>query len=430
MELYALHKDFAVSYLEAIENATLEEQAAAFDRFGNDPLPGIITRTEGSDTAVITITGPLSPKGPNPIARFFGFGGTGYNDIIASAESLENDPSIETVRMVMDTVGGTVAGMDQARQALDKLATKKTLIAENHGVIASAGYYLATSAKSIEAMSPLVMTGEIGVVIAGLDDTDALARSGRKRIKIISKNAPNKQADPTTSQGRNVLQNQADAIERVFIQVAAKGRNTTEQDVIENFGQGGMLIAQDPDPEKPSALKAGMIDSVVSQSDTPVVNDDDPDDEINASNNSGIISEDNGILETQAANGGEQERNSMDLSTLKTEHPALYAQAISLGSEAGVKQERERVEAHLTMGKASGDMKLAVSCISDGADFTPAVNAKYMAASLDKKATAARQDESEGDLETEGSESTAAADEHDDAVSDAAAKLLGVDTDA
>ena len=423
MELYGLHKDYAIAYLETLENATTQERAAALTAFGDQPLDGIITRSDNGNEATIKISGPLSPAGPGPIARFFGFGGTGYVDIISAAKTLENDPSIETVRLAMDTPGGTIAGMDQARQALESLASKKKVVAENHGMIASAGYYLATAANEIVAMSPLAKTGSIGVIMAGLDFSDMMARDGVKRIKIVSKNAPNKQADPTTPHGAGVLQDEVDAMERVFIQKITEGRNTTEADVIENFGQGGMLIAQDPDSDKPDALKVGMIDKVITSSVEPVIDESENDNGIIS--NSDTINEDDNILETSAAEGGGQQQGAeMDLKTLKAEHPALIAQAVAEGVEQGVKNERERVDAHLTMGKASGDMDLAVSCISEGAELTASVNAKYLAAGMNKNSTTERAGESEGDLETEATDDAGV---HDKAVADALALELGVE---
>ena len=426
MELYGLQKDYAISYLEKLENATTGERAAALSAFGEKPLDGIISRNDAGNEATIKISGPLSPAGPSPIARFFGFGGTGYIDIISAIKSVEDDPTVDTVRLAMDTPGGTVAGMDQARQAIENLSTKKKVIAENHGMIASAGYYLAIAANEIVAMSPLVKTGSIGVIIAGLDFSDAMARDGVKRIKIVSKNAPNKQADPTTPHGLSVLQDSVDAPERVFIQKIAEGRGTTEQNVIENFGQGAEFIAQDPDLGKPDALKVGMIDKVITNSVEPVI--DESENELGATGNSDAINEDINILETSAAEGGGQQQGAeMDLNQLKAEHPALVAQIEAKGVESGVKQERERVEAHLTMGKASKDMDLAVSCIEDGSELSASINAKYMAAGMNSQSSSDRAGETEGDLDIDATDDVEA---HEKAVADALALELGVDDHA
>ena len=427
MELYGLQKDYAISYLEKLENATTEERAASLSAFGEKPLDGIISRNDAGNEATIKISGPLSPAGPSPIARFFGFGGTGYVDIIAAIKSVENDPTVDTVRLAMDTPGGTVAGMDQARQAIESLSTKKKVIAENHGMIASAGYYLATAANEIVAMSPLANTGSIGVIMAGLDFSDAMARNGVKRIKIVSKNAPNKQADPSTPHGAGVLQNEVDAMERVFIQKITEGRGTTEKDVIDNFGQGGMLIAQDPDPDKPDAVKVGMIDKVITNvAIEPALDEDEENNGITS--NGDTINGNSDISATSAAEGGGQQQGAvMDLNQLKAEHPALVAQIEAKGVESGVKQERERVDAHLTMGKSSGDMDLAMSCINEGTELTASVNAKYFAAGMNKQSIQGRASESEDDLDTDASDD---AESEDKVLAAALADELGVDNHA
>jgi ClpP class serine protease len=412
MELYALDKIFAASFLELMENASTEDRAAAFSAFANEPLPSIINRVENTNEATVRITGMLTPAGPSPLARFFGFGGTGYSEIIAAAKELEDDLAINKVTFAIDTPGGTVAAMDLARQAIESLASKKTVIVENHGRILSAGYYLATAkgVTAITATTPLVQTGSIGVIIAGLDFTDAMAREGVKTIKIISKNAPNKQADPTTVQGLKVHQDNIDAIERVFLQKVAEGRNTTVENVIENFGKGGTLIASDPDIDQPDALKAGMIDSLITQVAENVQEE--------------FINEGVNSLETETtADGGQKMEAVMDLNQLKAEHPAIFAEAVAVG----VTQERERVDAHITMGKAAGDMELAVSCIETGVEHSASSNAKYMASQMNKNAVADRGSESEGDLETEGAGANAGTDDVEDELANATAELLGVE---
>ena len=538
MEIFALNEEYAKHYLNTLENATPEQMTAAFNEYGDQPLPNILTYNEDNTEAVITITGPMSAAGPGPLARFLGFGGTAYVDIIAAIKKIESNSAIETVRLIMNTPGGTVDGMSQAAQAINSLSNEKMVVAENHGMIASAGYFLAANATKIIAMSELAQTGSIGIILAGLDYSEAMAKNGVKKFAIISSNAPNKQADPTTSEGRKVWQNMIDANERVFIQNIAIGRNTTAQDVIDNFGKGGMLIAKDPDPKMPDALKTGMIDDVMTGStiqninentpinagptvfkDFPIVDrpwdssaadkrvrnfvnaTDKPNSRysqaffwfdatnvenfgayklpfvdivngkmtailngIHAANGSmagargqrvkipnadrarvqshidrylskwekqkgktsAIVedqeNDDSVIFEPIADNNGNQQEGvEMDLTKLKAEHPTLFAEAVNIG----VKRERDRVSAHLTMAEASGDMDLAVQCINDGENLTPAVNAKHMAATMKKQAIAARGSEAEDDLDTDLNDDDVSASEAELAV--ALAEQLGVD---
>lgn len=80
-----------------------------------------------------------------------------------------------------------------------------------------------------------------------------------------------------------------------------------------------------------------------------------------------------------------KEKNEMDeiknLSDLEKNFPDLFAQAV----QKGIDQERDRTEAHLTMGEAVGSFDLAVENIRNKAEFTPAVSAKYSAEGLKRK---------------------------------------------
>jgi len=322
--------------------------------------------------------------------------------------------------------------MDEAKQALDALATDgKIVTAENHGMIASAGYYMAMAASSIKAISPLAVTGSIGVVVAGLDFTQAMAANGVRKIKIVSKNAPDKQADPTTAKGRDIIQVQIDAMERVFISTVAEGRGTTDADVISNFGKGGLLIAKDPGEGIPDALSVGMIDSVViggevveSDNEGPVAKNEDLCYNSAEADKNGLLSQSGGdtVPQSDTASGGDlhMEDIEMDINKLKAEHPSVYAEAVKIGADS----ERERVEAHITMGEAAGDTALALENIKAGAGLTPAINAKYMASQMNKNAIEARGDETPGDIDTSAAGD---ADTQDDAVSKALAELTGVD---
>jgi ATP-dependent Clp protease, protease subunit len=89
--------------------------------------------------------------------------------------------------------------------------------------------------------------------------------------------------------------------------------------------------------------------------------------------------------ETTAAGGGE-ERKQMDLKTLKAQHPDVYEAAV----QEGVKQERDRVSAHLAMSEASGDVKTAHEAIMGGDAITETVRAKHFAAEIKSRDIKAR----------------------------------------
>jgi len=257
-EVLAIERNFAVEYLQKRISADMADRADAFASFENvpDEKRENIYSING-DTASIDIRGVLTQSGPDWLDRFLGIEGTAYPDILDAIEEISARDEVKTVRLEMDTPGGEANGVDSVYQAVQALAGEKKVYAINHGLVASAGYYIASAASEIIGVNPAVETGSIGVVIVTLD------RSNSPVVQITSRNAPNKNPNVGTKDGKAVLQDRVDALERVFIQRVAEGRGVDAETVKEKFGRGGLLIAQDPDPTKPDATRVGMIDRVI-----------------------------------------------------------------------------------------------------------------------------------------------------------------------
>ena len=67
----------------------------------------------------------------------------------------------------------------------------------------------------------------------------------------------------------------------------------------------------------------------------------------------------------------------MDMDQLKAEHPAIFAEACKIGADA----ERNRVSAHLKMGKSHNAMDVAEKAIAEGTSLQDdLVMADYLAA--------------------------------------------------
>lgn len=413
-QIYAAEPEFIVSYLTKIENATSEHmEAAANAMFGE--IPSILDMRENE--AVISINGILSKNGPPMIARFFGFGGTSYTDIIDSIKIAESDPAIDTIRLKMDTPGGGVDGVDAVFQALCGVRKKKKVIAENHGLMASAGYWIASAADEIVALDPTVLTGSIGVAIVGYDESKQDERDGIKRIKILSRNAPNKQAGFDTKKERDVLQKRVDAVERIFINRIAQGRGISEETVRENFGQGGLMVAQDPDQEKDDALSAGMIDRIEENGKIQQreYKEDDKDDNDNME---GIAMEAESTLTPASADFNINMEDVMDLTTLMAEHPALKAQVeardndnYTRGVESGRAEVNTRIEKATTF--LNSDYPKAIQNLAikvlDGSTEPAALEGAVTAfdAMAEQNSSTTAQEETAGLQETPGEQQAA-----------------------
>jgi len=266
-KIWAMDERFLVDYLEKTSSEfyiSPEAETLVFDSMNSVE---IMTVSDG--VATVEVRGPLSKIGPNIFDMLFGFGGTAYGDIVDALNAAESRDDVERIVLDMDTPGGEVNGVDEVWQTVS--GTKKPVMAVNSGLLASAGYWIASAADEIAAASPSVETGSIGVVITALDTSKRDESAGYKRVKIISRNAPNKNPDVATDDGIVELQRRADAIERIFIDRVAAGRGVSPETVVSEYGKGSVFVANDPDQNEPDAMKNGMIDKLLYTKQTNVI---------------------------------------------------------------------------------------------------------------------------------------------------------------
>jgi ClpP class serine protease len=215
------------------------------------------------DTADILITGRLNNDGPDFWDYMFGWGGTSYLQIIAAADKIDENPAIKNINLRMNTPGGLFEGVDNVWKRLMTLRESKHITAINEGLLASAGYYIASAAHEIYSTSETNESGSIGVIVAGTDWSKYDEKAGIKDVVIVSKNAPDKYVDIGTKKGKNILQERVDIAEEFFLDRISKGRGITVDHVTENFGRGALLYSQTINEDSPDALAAGMIDKVL-----------------------------------------------------------------------------------------------------------------------------------------------------------------------
>lgn len=262
-QIWACEETALVDYLSRRESFDLSlldsKHEAFFLDFAPRAAPPIMSIS--GDVATITVEGVLSKAGPDFIDLLFGLGGTSYGDIEKALDDAAGNPAVKSIRLMIDSPGGSVYGVDEARSAVARAAKEKPVTAVNTGRVASAAYWLASAATKIVSTSPVNGTGSIGVVMAVIDRSDRDRRFGV--VTVVSRNAPDKRPDFSTDAGRAVLQDQVDSIERAFIERIAEGRGKDVETIKATFGRGRMLIATDPDGSKPSALSVGMIDEIV-----------------------------------------------------------------------------------------------------------------------------------------------------------------------
>lgn len=309
--------------------------------------------------ATIPIVGELTPKAStDACGAYTAEALTEYGFIVGATEAAANDESVVAIDYYIDSPGGYHAGLMPAVNAL-RLVDKPTRAIVGDRA-ASAAYWLASQTDEIVALNESVRVGSIGVAVEEYDNTKALENAGITRRVYASTDAPLKRPDTSTEDGQAVIQDSLDDLHGIFRKQVAEGRGVSAEDVNRDFGKGGMLIAAD-------ALQAGMIDRI----------------ETVASRKQETISEVIGVEDNTAAKAGETKQGvKMDLNILKTEHSALFAEAVKIG----VEQERSRVNELNAYTEADPENEKLAQVVSEaiaGGSSVSDINAKLQVAIRD-----------------------------------------------
>lgn len=211
------------------------------------PLDNTRTVEMRDSTAIIPVIGSIY-RYANLFTEICGDTSTEVlaRDITAAAEN----PKVKHIVMKFDTGGGQAAGIQELAAIIKEASDKKPVIAYVDDMAASAGYWLASACDHI-ACAKTGMVGSIGVVYGFSFQND----DGMEKIEIVSSVSPKKRPDIRTESGKNQVQAWADRLGEIFVEEVAAHRGVTAEEVLENFGQGDLLIGED-------AKRAGMVDEI------------------------------------------------------------------------------------------------------------------------------------------------------------------------
>ncbi|MBR2819834.1 MAG: S49 family peptidase [Reyranella sp.] len=145
------------------------------DPLGQNVDPSHLLTRFGT-VAVITIEGTLVHKG-----KWIGTdsGETSYEGLWAQIGAAHRDPAVEAVVFEVDSCGGEVSGAFDVADAIHELSAAKPTIAILTDHAYSAGYLLASAARSI-VMPVSGGCGSIGVITLHVDYAAALEEAGIK----------------------------------------------------------------------------------------------------------------------------------------------------------------------------------------------------------------------------------------------------------
>ena len=180
-------------------------------------------------------------------------------EIIDSAEILEDlykyaaDKDIDGIVLRIDSPGGAVGPSQEIYSAVERLKSKKPIVASMGALAASGGLYSALSASKVFAQ-PGTLTGSIGVIMQIPNLSKVANQLGVDMVTIKSgalKDVGNMFREMTPEE-REFLQQTVMTVRKDFVEAVSKGRNI-DLATVEKFADGRVIVGSD-------AKRLGLID--------------------------------------------------------------------------------------------------------------------------------------------------------------------------
>jgi signal peptide peptidase SppA len=201
--------------------------------------------------AVIPIRGPIFPR-----ANLFTnvSGATSLESLALDFNAALDIDEVRAIVLDVDSPGGQVNGTSEFSDMVYRARGRKPITAYVQGSGASGAYWIASAADEI-VVADTALVGSVGVLTAYRDTSKADEAQGVQNVEIVSSVSPKKNLDPATDAGRAEVQRVVDDLAGVMVSAIARNRGVDDQHVLDNFGQGGVLVGR-------AAVEQGLADRV------------------------------------------------------------------------------------------------------------------------------------------------------------------------
>ena len=180
-------------------------------------------------------------------------GGVPTEILLSDVNRALSDPQVKGILLYIDSPGGTVDGTKELADRIYDGRSQKPVFSFAEGEMASAAYWLGSSAHKVFAERTAIV-GSIGVVAAHYDFSGFDEKLGVKRTYIYNgkyKRIAN-DAEPLSDEGRAYLQGIVDDYYGIFVEDVERNRETLSQKDI--LGMESKVYIAD------KALKERLID--------------------------------------------------------------------------------------------------------------------------------------------------------------------------
>jgi len=217
---------------------------------------GVLIGTEDTTTvvgvgnvALITIEGPILSKADGILTQTY----ASSTDIVKLIEKADKDRSIKAIALWINSPGGSAVASDEIARAIQR--SNKTSVAIIREMGTSGAYWVASATDHIIAHRAS-FTGSIGVIASYIEFADLMAEYNLTYRRLVSgthkdMGSPFKHM---TSEEQELFQESLDDIHNLFIEVVAKNRNLSVEDV-RRIATGRFFTAR-------TAKEYGLVDEL------------------------------------------------------------------------------------------------------------------------------------------------------------------------
>ena len=244
------------SYLEGEALTDEKRQAIAAAKRARSLPEGENGAYQDGSVAVIPVTGIIA-RHASQVQGISGPTGTSVETIQQQLDAALADPSVEAVMLRVDSPGGSATGIAELAESIRAATKEKPVHAHGDGLVASAAYWIASSAERVTATKSTEV-GSIGVYTTLADTTGYWKKKGVDvhLVKAGKHKAIGASGVPVTKEDRAVVQEGVDAIYAMFTDDVAAGR-FLEGDRVLELADGRVHLAA-------AAAGMGLLDSVES----------------------------------------------------------------------------------------------------------------------------------------------------------------------
>jgi len=210
--------------------------------------------SQNGDIGVISIKGALTNR-DSFFNRFYGV--TSYGAIRDALLYAAQKPEVKGIMLDIDSGGGAVSGVADVGNLIRTIDRNiKPIHAFTDGAMCSAAYWLGCAARDVSA-SNVSTVGSIGVIATHVEFSKQLKEAGIgvTVVRAGEYKALINSVEPLTDRAKSQLQNQLNAAYQVFVEHVADCRNTTFALCDETMAQGREFFGK-------QALAAGLVDSI------------------------------------------------------------------------------------------------------------------------------------------------------------------------